>query len=314
MILINKIKADFLSAYESIKLPEVEERFDIYFSRFIGYYLAKISLRMGLSAHQVSVLSLISGTVAGLLFYYQDDIVPILWACFFITVSGLFDSADGQLARMTQTSSDLGRKVDAIIDTVVFIVCYASTSFFFTNQYGWYIFPVAVLAGWLHSVKSSVYEFYKSEFIYYIKKSRSQRIAYLHEVKANPDRKGLWKGFLYYVELDYTRKQEYFVSRNKNTRLIFEKWAFEDEQVLFRSLYRKYNQGIMTWWALICGTNVHRTAMMIFSIFGHMDYYFIFAIVTYFPMILVNKKQRSNDQKLVKEMELSLITSTLHKY
>jgi phosphatidylglycerophosphate synthase len=303
-MLTNRIKIDFEAAYKSIKLPEVEEWFDIYFSRFFGYYLARLSLWLGLSAHQVSIISLITGSIAGVLFYYQDNLILILWACFFITISGLFDSADGQLARMTQTSSDLGRKVDAIIDTVVFIVCYVSASLYFHQYHGWYIYPVAVLAGWLHSIKSSVYEFYKSEFVFYIKQSTGQRIAYLDEVKANPDRKGLWNGFLYYVELDYTRKQAYFISRNRATRLIFEKWAFGENQEKFRDLYRRHNQSIMTWWALVCGTNVHRTAIMVCSLFGRMDVYFVFAIVTYLPMILVNRQQKRNDILLVREMEV----------
>ncbi len=41
------IQADFAKVYQSIKLPEVEEWFDIYFSRFFGYYLAIVSKRWG---------------------------------------------------------------------------------------------------------------------------------------------------------------------------------------------------------------------------------------------------------------------------
>lgn len=310
-MLIKRIKADFAAAYRSIKLPEVEEWFDIYFSRFLGYYFAILSAKIRLTPHQVSILSLLAGFVAGYLFYFQDSLTHVIWACFFITLSGILDSADGQLARMTNQASDLGRKIDAIIDTFVFVACYIGGTLYFLPIYGWYIIPIAALAGWLHSAKSAAYEFYKTEFILYLKKANDHRIPFLEEVKNTKLRGGFWNECLYYLEVDYIRKQAFFISRSDEHRKIFYEWAFGPDQEVFTKLYLKYNHNILTPWALICGTNVHRTALMIFSIYGRMDLYFFFAIVTYLPMIWVNKKQKFNDNQLVLEMEESIKKSAI---
>ncbi|MEP4532895.1 MAG: CDP-alcohol phosphatidyltransferase family protein [Cyclobacteriaceae bacterium] len=305
----NRIKSDFDKACKSIKIPEVEEWFDIYFSRFFGYYLALISRFFGLSPHQVSLLSLLSGFVAGYLFFFQEDLTLVLWACFFITFSGLLDSADGQLARMTNTASDLGRKIDAIIDTFVFVACYVGGSlyFFMDTPYGWYIFPLAVLAGYSHSAKSAAYEFYKTEFMYYLGNDSGYRIPNVSDLKTEKRQTGFWNTCLYYLELDYTGKQDFFVSRSYETRLKFESWAQESTGSKFIELYKKYNHSILTWWALTCGTNVHRTVLMISSCFGRMDLYFYFSIVGFIPYMVVNRFQKKKDDQLQKEMNSATI-------
>ena len=298
----SKIKGDFRQMYTSIKLPEVEEWFDMYFSRFFGYYLAVAARKLHLTPHQVSLLSLITGIFAGILFYFQDDITLILWACFLVTLSGLLDSADGQLARMTNSASDLGRKVDAIIDTLVFAACYTGGAMYFLPSYGWYIIPLAALAGYLHSAKSAAYEFYKMEFILYIKGSESHRIKSLEEIKASESRGGFINECLYYLELDYTRKQAMFIYRSDEDRLLFSSWTFSEKHQSFANLYKKYNEKILTPWALICGTNMHRNYLMVCALFGRIDIYFLITIITYLPMIWVGYKQKNQDKLLIAEM------------
>jgi len=282
----------------------IEETFDIYFSRFFGYYFALISKWLKLTPNQVSVASLIAGLFSGYLFYFQDNLVLIIWACFFITLSGVLDSADGQLARMTGQSSDIGRKIDAIIDTLVFVACYVGGALcFLQTSYGWYIFPIAALAGYFHSVKSGVYEYYKTEFIYYLRSAKDHRIPYVEEVVKTPGKSGFWYTILYYVEVDYIRKQAMYHGRKREFRELFENWAFSDQGDKFKTKYSKINTRIMTWWALVCGTNTHRTVLMATSLMGRMDWYFYFTIVTTVFMIPLVKGQQSLDEKLVKQMK-----------
>lgn len=304
-MLIERIKRDFHQSYQSIKLIEIEETFDIYFSRFFGYYLALLGKSLRLTPNQVSVLSLIFGLVAGVLFFFQDQLWITFAACFLLSFSGVLDSADGQLARMTGQSSDLGRKIDAIIDTLVFIACYVGGSlYFFQNGFGWSIFLLAALAGYFHSAKSGAYEYYKTEFIYYVKKAKDHRIPYVEEVKsANVDGHGIGYWLLYYLELDYVRKQALFHGRKKKNREIFEQEAFGQNADQFAQFYSATNTRIMSWWALVCGTNTHRTVLMVTSLFGRMDWYFYFSIITILPMIPIVKWQNRLDDKLVDQLK-----------
>ncbi|WP_421872871.1 CDP-alcohol phosphatidyltransferase family protein [Marinoscillum sp.] len=294
------IKRDFRKSSESIKLMAIEETFDIYFSRFSGYYFALLSKWLKLTPNQVSVASLIAGLISGYLFYFQDNLGLMIWACFFITLSGVLDSADGQLARMTGQSSDLGRKIDAIIDTFVFIACYVGGALFFIQtMYSWWILPLAALAGYFHSAKSAAYEYYKTEFIYYIKGVKDHRIPYVEEVEKTPGKSGFWYTILYYLEVDYIRKQALFHGRSRVHREAFERHAFGQNSKDFRNKYTKINEPLMTWWALVCGTNTHRTVLMVTSLFGRMDIYFWFAVVTTVFLWPLVSKQRKLDRQLM---------------
>lgn len=304
--IIEKLRKDFRNSYESIKLPQVEERFDIYFSRFFGYYLALVSKHIGLTPNQVSLLSLLFGLVAGVFFFFQDDVLLVLIACLLITISGLFDSADGQLARMTQTSSELGRKVDAIIDSAVFVFCYTGGAIYFLDStYGWWILPLAALGGYLHSAKSAAYEFYKTEFLFYVLGSKDFRIPYIEEVKVDSKLNPLVGKMLYYLELDYIRKQAQFHGRKRAHREQFEAFSQSEDNKTFKEKYSAVNESILTWWALVCGTNVHRFALMGFSLFGRMDLYFIYAILTSAFMFPLLKEQGRMDARLVESMRKS---------
>ncbi|MCV9387250.1 CDP-alcohol phosphatidyltransferase family protein [Reichenbachiella ulvae] len=305
MNIISRIRQDFRKSYQSIKLPQVEETFDIYFSRFFGYYFAVLAKRMSLTPNQVSLSSLFFGLIAGVLFYFQENFTLMMTACFLITLAGLLDSADGQLARMTGQSSEFGRKVDALIDILVFSAAYLGGLFyFFHHGYGWWIVPLAVGAGYFHSIKSAVYEFYKTEFIYYLNEGKGcHRVSYIEEVMANPPKKGIGLKIMHYMEIDYIQKQAMFQGRKRAVREQFEQWALGKESAKFKDKYNKIQTSILTWWALVGGTNVHRTALMVCSLFGRMDIYFFFSISITVFLIPIAIWQNSLDRRLIEEMK-----------
>lgn len=302
MGLATRIKSDFAASYRSMKLPEIEEVFDIYVSRYFGYYVAVISKKLNLTPNQVSFASLGIGIFAGILFFFQDQFWLILAACFLLTFAGILDSADGQLARMTGTVSDLGRKIDVIIDTFVFVACYIGGGFYFWiyGDYGFFeILTIGVLAGYLHSVKSAVYEFYKTEFLYYHFRTPDYRIPYLEEVKPVSMNGGFWQKILFALEKDYIGKQAFYTGRKRETRKLFESISQSAQGEEFRKIYSNLSHRILTFWALVGGTNVHRTALMACSLFGRMDLYFMLTIAT-FPLVLIlNFVQSRLDKKML---------------
>ena len=92
---------------DSLKSMDTEEHIDLAFYRPIGYMWACLAARLGITPNAITIASIIIGIGAGVAFYY-----PVLW----INVIGMllliwansFDSADGQLARMTKQYSRLG--------------------------------------------------------------------------------------------------------------------------------------------------------------------------------------------------------------
>ncbi len=145
----------------------VEEWIDLKFFRPVGVRIARALESTRISPDQVTMWSLVTGLIAGhLLFYQSVSINAIGWVLFI--VSDIFDSADGQLARIRGTSTRLGRMLDGLSDSARFINLYANLGARLILAAGW---PVAgavalALAGLLsHSWQASAVDFVRHAFL-----------------------------------------------------------------------------------------------------------------------------------------------------
>ena len=300
-----RIKAHYVEVYATIKLVDIEERFDLVFSRSLGLVFAKLGMKWNWSPTQVSVASLVFGTVGGVLLYYQNDWVLTVAGSLLVTFAGVLDSADGQLARMTKTSSELGRMIDGLIDNWVFLFCYLFATLYFVPIYGWWIFVFGVLAGVAQSTKSTIYDFYKSEYMYFGGGFESAKIEKLEGNATGEWNKSILGKVLFSMNKQYTQNQFKTTTRTSELRAIYEKYAFStDTQEKFQQMYKEQFKGMMFWWALVCGSNFHRTLIMFFSIIGRFDIYIGINIVTYLPMYIINYAQKLKDDAFLKRLEL----------
>jgi len=151
----------------SHKGPAVEEWLDLRFFRPLGIRIARALLPTRVSPHEVTLWSLVIGLVAGHLFAYQDRWTDLIGFGLFI-VSDIFDSADGQLARLRGTSTRFGRALDGISDNLRFINLYVHLAYRLIHA-GWW-WPGAVLlvalAGLAHAYQSAAVDFVRNAFLY----------------------------------------------------------------------------------------------------------------------------------------------------
>ena len=289
--------------YGSIKLIDIEERFDIYFSRFFGLYFAKIGRYYKLTPTQVSLASLFVGVVGGVLFYYQNEPWIVGTGCFLVVLAGVLDSSDGQLARMTGQSTDLGRIIDGVIDNFVFVAVYLGGSIFFFDTYGWWIFALAAAAGYTQSLKSALYEFYKSEYLQLVGKTTTGHIP-LSVDEIEPGGNKWYHKFLHVVYKDYTAKQLAYTTRTAEWRGKAIKFSQEEQtRENFDSTYRSLNNPLLTWWALICGTNTHRTTAIIFAMMARFDLFLWASTIWTIALIPLSISQKIRDRKLLEALE-----------
>lgn len=76
---------------------------------------AQILIDLKMTPNQVTILALITGILASVAFYFD-----YIWlAVGFLWISGFLDVTDGQMARILQTSSDLGALLDIVFDRIV---------------------------------------------------------------------------------------------------------------------------------------------------------------------------------------------------
>ena len=109
----------------TLKSADTEEWIDILFYRPIGYRWALLFRRLGIHPNTVTVFSIILGMAAGVLFYYKDIYLNIIGMLLLIWAN-MYDSADGQLARLTGQKTPLGRILDGFAGDLWFFTIYAA--------------------------------------------------------------------------------------------------------------------------------------------------------------------------------------------
>lgn len=149
------------------KGDEVEEWLDLRFFRPIGARIARRFAPTGVTADQVTLLSLVIGLGAGHLFVYTSPWLNAAGFVLFI-ISDLFDSADGQLARLRGTSTQFGRALDGVSDGLRFanLGVHLLIRLVFAAGWSWpEAAALVALAGVSHSVQSAAVDFVRHAFL-----------------------------------------------------------------------------------------------------------------------------------------------------
>lgn len=257
---------------KSIKSSETEDRLDLYFYRPLGFIVAKLGGRIGLSPTQITLLGMLCGVAAG--FLYSSSATPqLFFAALLFILSGVFDSADGQLARLTGRSTAFGLVLDGLCDNVVFISVYLGCIWALLPATGPWIWPVAVAAGFFHSWQSAALDFYGREYLYYTGGlSEHYRNPSCEEARAgmqsaeNLKRRWLWRlrySWIYQQQVTNTRKGEIQALYHR---------AHEMDPVSFRRLYREHHLRPLKAWRWL-GTNSHTLGIILFAALARFDLY-----------------------------------------
>lgn len=213
------------SLQSTFKSRDTEENIDIYFTRPIGLMWARFFNFFGIHPNIVTILSIVIGGAAGyfMALGYQSwshtliGIFLLMWANF-------YDSADGQLARMTGKKTRWGRILDGFAGDVWFVGVYAAIGYRLMTQpifpgheggavWSWWIFPLLYYVGFhIHGVQSRLADYYRNIHLYFIKGENGSELD--NSKKLRQDYATLswkqhfaWKLFLHFY-INYTIGQE----------------------------------------------------------------------------------------------------------
>ncbi|MBP8777098.1 MAG: CDP-alcohol phosphatidyltransferase family protein [Bacteroidaceae bacterium] len=211
----------------SLKSLDTEEFLDIHFYRPVGYQWARFFQRLGVTPNTITILSIFLGIGAGICFYFQDFGITLL-GIFLLIWANTYDSADGQLARLTGQKSELGRILDGASGDLWFISIYIAiclrlmpeqiptflTDLFGCNSqpWGFTIFILAILAGLAHSQQACMADYYRNIHLFFLKGKAGSELdhASLQEKiykELSFSKQPVRKTFQYFYK-GYTRKQE----------------------------------------------------------------------------------------------------------
>lgn len=209
----------------TLKSSDVEEWFDLKFTRPLGFLWTRFFDRLNVHPNTVTVLSMIIGAVAGYFFSHRanttEGLMLNIIGVLLLVLANLYDSADGQLARLTGKKTRLGRILDGAAGDVWFISIYLALIFrlfeqnvpLVETQWGWWSFVLMAIAGLLcHGRQSNLADYYRQAHLFFVSgtsrseldNSEQQRQLY---AQARWKDDVIWKFFLMtYVR--YTRSQE----------------------------------------------------------------------------------------------------------
>ena len=286
----------------SFKSMDTEEFLDIYFNRPIGYAWALFFNRFGTHPNVVTILSIILGVAAGVMFYFPDlkhtivGIVLLMWA-------NHYDSCDGQLARMTGKKTRWGRMLDGFAGDLWFISIYAAICLRLTFQplpfgmgaesgavWGIGIWVLALVSGTLcHSRQCALADYYRNIHLFFLKGkagSELDNFKQQRELFYGLPWKGnfWWKAFLYSYG-NYTRNQERMTPNfQRFYAFVQQKYGDSIPQEL-RDEFRRLSLPLMKY-ANILTFNTRAIALYVSLLVGKPWLYFVFEIIVMTTLFL----------------------------
>lgn len=273
--------------YASLKSMDTEEWIDLAFYRPLGYWWAKFFDRLDVSPNTVTILSIFLGVGAGLLFY-QDSFWLNLLGVFLLIWANTYDSADGQLARMSGKKSELGRILDGLSGDLWFVTIYLAIAFRLYPQWGLWIFLLGLAAGLCHRMQAAMADYYRNIHLFFLKgKSGSELDNY-------PQQQALYDSMSW--KTDFLRKlfqffyKDYTLSQEHNTpafQRLFAKvneiWQGGVSSEAFRSAFRSRSLPLMKY-TNILSFNTRAIALCVSILIGLPWLYFCFELLALTPL------------------------------
>lgn len=223
----------------SLKSMDTEEHIDLAFYRPIGYAWACLAKKLGVTPNAITIASIFLGVGAGVAFYFNNLWINILGMLLLVWANS-FDSADGQLARMTKQYSRLGRILDGLSGDFWFATIYVAiclrenvTSQFFM-YHPWLIWVIAVVTGICHAKQAAMADYYRQFHLYFLKGEEGSELENAAELKEKL-RSIPWKGH-FWQKLTLTTYTNYTVQQEATAPAM---------QALRRELKQRFPSGVI---------------------------------------------------------------------
>lgn len=280
----NQLQATF-------KSQDTEEWLDIHFTRPLGLLWARFFRHFHIHPNVVTILSIILGAAAGVMFYYPDMVHTVIGILLLIWAN-LYDSADGQLARMTGQKTRWGRILDGFAGDVWFFTIYAAICLRLQGQHipftdinwGIWIWLLAALSGFVfHGKQCQLADYYRNIHLFFIKGEQGSELDNFKKLRAELStltwkKDGMWMVFLYFYG-NYTRSQESMTPAfQKFKALLAEKYAGGPIPQQLRDEFRAGSLPLMKY-ANILTFNTRAIVLYLSLLVGMPWIYFIFEIV-----------------------------------
>ena len=284
---------------KSLKSMDTEEHIDLWFYRPLGFAWATLFAKLGISPNVVTIASIFLGVGGGILLYFGAQ--PLIWlnyvGIFLIIWANTYDSADGQLARLTKQYSQIGRILDGVSGDLWFFAIYFALVFrelhfgdawlgdFFTNH-NWVIWTLAIVAGVSHALQCAMADYYRQFHLFFLKGEEGSELESTAKLDEQVKQASGFKRITMFFYRNYTANQERLTPALQRLRRELRN-QFGDKMApqLFRNDFRKLSLPLMKYTNMLT-FNTRTIAMFISVIICIPWLYFAFEIIVLNIMLI----------------------------
>ncbi len=205
----------------SFKSQDTEEWLDVHFTRPVGLVIALVCKRLKIHPNTITIISIFLGVAAGLMFS-RSDLLHNIIGIVLLMLANFCDSADGQLARLANQKTMIGRMLDGFAGDLWFLSIYVCLAFRMTNElipgttahWGIGIWILAIISGFLcHSPQSSLADYYRQIHLFFLKgKEGSELDTYKSQrriFESLPKKGAFLQKIFYFNYSNYCKSQEH---------------------------------------------------------------------------------------------------------
>lgn len=276
----NTIKSDIL---EARKASEVDDFIDKHVLEPIAMVFSHLFIMLGLTPNMVTILSLIVGVIGGFLFYSQNFALNLL-GIFLYFISAVFDTSDGQVARLTNHKSPVGRFLDGFCDTIVASSSYIAlglklmkTNIPFTSiQFGYWIWIIVFYCGlFAHRKQCMMADYYRNLHLFFLKNKNGSELDRSKNIKVN-DNDSFIMRFYHSSYKRYTANQE---KNSPKLQILLNKIEENGNTVPkeMRTMFLNASSKYIKYTALLT-FNLRTIALFVGVLFNLNFYFFVFVI------------------------------------
>lgn len=276
-----------VSYRDTLKSMDTEETFDLIFYRPIGYAWACLAKKLGVTPNAITIASIFLGVGAGIMFYFNDIWMNVI-GIFLLVWANSFDSADGQLARMTKQYSRIGRILDGVSGdlwffSIYFAICFRTnaTDDLFSPM-PWLIWTIAIIAGICHAQQAAMADYYRNFHLYFLKGEEGSELDSSTQLKEKLSQLSWDRNFFQKLTLtfytNYTKGQERLTPWMQRLRkAMAQKWNGGVPSQEFRDAFRAKSLPMMKYTNML-SFNTRTFALFASILIGMPWLYFAFEL------------------------------------
>ena len=238
-----------------------------------------------------------------------------------ITWADTFDSADGQLARMTQQYSRMGRILDGVsgdlwFAAIGFALVFRELDFgdsitgpHFFEEHAWLIWTLGILSGVSHALQAAMADLYRQFHLFFLKGSQGSELDSAAKLKEQYHQLSWGRNFFNKLVLffysGYTSNQERWTPNMQRLRRALAEKFGEDgvPSQEFRDYFRSLSKPLMKYTNILT-FNTRIIACFISVIINAPWLYFVFEIVVLnLLLIYMIARHEGICKKAIKELE-----------